>query len=237
MFKRLSLFVMLLSLTLLLSNSAYAVRYNELSVGTLSVHGNSSGTTQALMEDSVGKILLGSGTTLPADGTSGYAVGGMFIDTDAVNAMRAIYENHGTTTSSAFKLIGGEEHILAATYDFAVDGGTHNSSYGLGVSLPDNAVVTRTWYEVFTNFSSATDVTKVALDIPTDDAAGLVAFVALSTTGGAFDAGYHEGIQTGTAATFAEKTTAEREITFSINSSEDLLAGKGTFFIEYVVTE
>ena len=237
MFKRLALFVMLLSLTLFLSNPAYAVRYNELSVGTLSVHGNSSGTTQALMEDSVGKILLGSGTTVPADGTSGYAKGGMFIDTDAVNAMRAIYENQGTTTSSAFKLTGGEEQVLAATYDVAVDGGTHESSYGLGVSLPDNAVVTRTWYEVFTNFSSATGAASVGLSIPTDDAQGLVAFAIISATAANFAAGYHEGIQVGSAATFAEKTTAEREITFDIASTENLLGGKGTFFIEYVVTE
>ena len=236
--KRIStLFVMLLCFTLFLANSSYAARYNELSVGTVSLHGNSSGNTQALMEDSVGKILMGSGATVPADGTSGYAVGGMFIDTDAVNAMRAIYENHGTTTSSVFKLVGGEEHILAATYEVAVDGGTHNSAYGLGVSLPDNAVVTRSWYEVFTNFSSATGAASVGLSIPTDDAQGLVAFTIISSTGTAFNAGYHEGIQVGSAATFAEKTTAEREITFDIASTENLLAGKGTFFIEYVVTE
>jgi len=237
MFKRLALFVMLLCLTLFLSNPAYAARYNELSVGTLSVHGNSSGTTQALIEDAVGKILLGSGTTVPADGTGGYAKGGMFIDTDAVNAMRAIYENQGTTTSSAFKLVGGEEHILAATYEVAIDGGTHNSSYGLGVSLPDNAVVTRAWYEVFTNFSSSTGAASVGLSIPTDDAQGLVAFSIISATAANFAAGYHEGIQVGSAATFAEKTTAEREITFDIANTENLLAGKGTFFIEYVVTE
>jgi len=103
------------------------------------------------------------------------------------------------------------------------------------VSLPDNAVVTRTWYEVFTNFSSATGVSSLGLSIPTDDAQGLVAFALASSTG--FGVGYHEGIQVGTAATFAEKTTAEREITFDIASTENLLAGKGTFFIEYVVTE
>ena len=229
MFKRLALFVMLICLTLFLTSPAYAVRYNELAIGTVSLHGNSAGATQALMEDAVGKILMGSGITVPADGTGGYAVGGMFIDTDAVNAMRAIYENQGTTTSSAFKLVGGEEHILAATYDFAVEGGTHNSSYGLGVSLPDNAVVTRSWYEVLTTFQSSGDIAAMALDIPTDDAAGLVAFTAISTTGDIWDAGYHEGIQVGTAATFAEKTTAEREVTFSLLISEDLTAGKATF--------
>ena len=237
MFKRFTLFVMLLSLAIFLTSPAYAARYNTLSVGTLELHGNSSGTTQTLMEDASGKILLQTGTTVPTDGTAGFAKGGKFIDTDAVNAMRSIYENQGTTTSSAFKIAGGEEQVLAATYEVAVDGGTHESSYGLGVSLPDNAVVTRTWYEVFTNFSSATGASSVGLSIPTDDAQGLVAFAIISATAANFAAGYHEGIQVGSAATFAEKTTAEREITFDIASTEDLLGGKGTFFIEYVVTE
>lgn len=237
MFKKLSLFVMLICLTLFLSNPAYAAWRSELAIGTLELQGNSSGTTQTLMIDRFGKILLQTGTTVPADGTTGFAKGGKFIDTDAVNAMRSIYENQGTTTSSAFKVSGGEEQVLAATYDFAVDGGTHNSSYGLGISLPDNAIVTRSWYEVLTTFQSSGDITAMSLDIPTDDAAGLVAFTAISTTGDVWDAGYHEAIQVGTTATFAEKTTAEREITFSINSSENLTAGKATFFIEYVVTE
>lgn len=236
--KRIStLIVMLFCFTLFLTEGAFAARYNTLSIGTVELQGVSSGATQSLMEDSAGNTLLGTGTTVPADGTSGYAKGGMFIDTNAVNAMRSIYENQGTTTSSVFKLTGGEEHILAATYEVAVDGGTHNSSYGMGVSLPDNAVVTRSWYEVFTNFSSSTGAASVGLSIPTDDAQGLVAFTIISTTGTAFNSGYHEGIQTGTAATFAEKTTAEREITFDIASTENLLGGKGTFFIEYVVTE
>ena len=127
--------------------------------------------------------------------------------------------------------------IARATFDFAVEGGTHNSSYGLGVSLPDNAVVTRAWYEVFTNFSSATGAASVGLSIPTDDAQGLVAFSIISATAANFAVGYHEAIQTGTVANFAEKTTAEREITFDIASTEDLLAGKGTFFLEYVASD
>jgi hypothetical protein len=229
----------LLCLALIFASSSHAVRYNVLDVGTLGVHGNSSGNTQSLVQDASEDTLVGSGTTVPTDGTSGYSKGAMFIDTNAVNAMRAIYENQGTTTSSKFKLIGGEEHVLAVTYDFTVDGGTHNTSYGLGVSLPDNAVITRSWYEAFSNFTSATGAAIMSLDIPTDDEQGLVAFTSISSTdsGNIWDAGYHEGIQTGTAATFAEKTTAEREITFSIASSENLLQGKATFFIEYVVTE
>ncbi|MCK5613919.1 hypothetical protein KAR91_69295, partial [Candidatus Pacearchaeota archaeon] len=164
-------------------------------------------------------------------------VGGMFIDTDSVNAMRAIYENQGTATSSVFKLVGGEKHTHAATYDFAIDGGTHNTDYGLGMSLPDNAIITRSWYEVLTTFESSTDAAAIAITIPTDDVAGIVASTAISAGGNVWDAGNHEAIQDGTAAAFAEKTTAEREVTFSIASTENITAGKATFFIEYVVTE
>jgi hypothetical protein len=99
--------------------------------------------------------------------------------------------------------------------------------------------VTRSWYEVLTTFESASDAAKMSLDIPTDDVAGLVTFATISSTdsGDIWDAGNFEGIQTGTVATFSEKTTDEREVTFNIYSSEDLTAGKATFFIEYVVTE
>lgn len=235
--KILTLFVMLLCFTLFLNGESYAARYQELSVGTLELQGNSSGTTQTLMKDGLGKILLQTGTTLPTDGTSGYAKGGIFIDTGAVNAARSRYENEGTSTSSAFRPIGGASNTMSATYDFAVDGGTHNTGYGLGISLPDNAIVTRTWYEVFANLSSATGAAIISLDIPTDDAAGLVAFASISAAANVWDTGNHEGIQTGTVTTFAEKTTDEREVTFSIASSEDVTAGKATFFIEYVVTE
>jgi len=130
--------------------------------------------------------------------------------------------------------------IARATYDFAVDGGTHNTDYDMGADLPDNAVVTRAWYEVITTFTSGgTDAVKMSIGLPTDDANGIVAFTAISTTGDVWDAGYHEAIQTGTAANFSEKTTAARAATFSISSSAagDLTAGKVVLFLKYVESD
>ncbi len=122
-----------------------------------------------------------------------------------------------------------------ATYDFAVDGG-EIGSIGLGVSLPDNAIVTRSWYEVLTTFTSSTDAATVAISIPTDDVAGIVAATAISAEGNIWDAGKHEGIQLGTAASMSEKTTAARELTLTIGT-EALTAGKLILYCDYVVSE
>ena len=130
--------------------------------------------------------------------------------------------------------------IARTTYDFAVDGATHNTDYDLGVDLPDNAVITRAWYEVTSTFTSAdSDAVKLSIGLPTDDVNGIVAFTAISSTGDIWDAGYHEAIQTGTAANFSAKTTAARAVTFSILSSAsgDLTAGKLVLFLEYVESD
>lgn len=127
--------------------------------------------------------------------------------------------------------------ISRTTFDFAVDGGTHNTDYDMGVDLPDNAVITRSWYEVVTTFTSSGDVASVGLGIASDDAQGIAAFTLISSSGNEWDAGYHEGIQTGTAANFSTKTTDARAVTFSIASSEDLTAGKLVLFLEYVLSD
>jgi len=128
--------------------------------------------------------------------------------------------------------------IARATFDFAVDGGVHNTDYDMGVDLPDNAVVTRAWYEVITTFTSATDAAVFGIGLPTDDAQGIVAFASISS-GTPFDAGYHEAIQTGTAANFSTKTTAARAVTFNLSSTADgdLTAGALVLFLEYTVSD
>ena len=123
------------------------------------------------------------------------------------------------------------KRIARATYDFGVSGGVAGS-FGLGVSLPDNAIITRSWYHVLTSCTSADSTAEVSLSIPTDDVAGIAAATAISTTN--WDAGIHEGIQTGTAANFSNQTTAARELTLTIGV-QDLTAGKLILFCEYVI--
>lgn len=124
--------------------------------------------------------------------------------------------------------------VARATYDFDVDGG-EIGSIGLGVSLPDNAIVTRTYIQVITTLTSSTDAATIALTIPTDDVAGLVAAVAIGT-GTPWDAGFQDGIQDGVIANFSEQCTAERELTATI-AVEAVTAGKFILFCEYIVSD
>lgn len=58
-----------------------------------------------LMADPSGNILWAQGTTVPTNGSSGYAKGAVFIDTDVGAGTGAFYLNKGTTTSSSFTLV------------------------------------------------------------------------------------------------------------------------------------
>lgn len=122
--------------------------------------------------------------------------------------------------------------LARATFDATA--GKTIASHGLGVTLPDNAIITRSWYDVLTTFTSAGDLGTLAIGLPVDDVAGIVAAVAIGT-GTPWDAGYREGIQDGTAAAFSEKTTAARELTIDV-AVEALTAGVLVLFCEYVIS-
>ena len=127
--------------------------------------------------------------------------------------------------------------IARATYDFAVLGGAQGV-IALGVTLPDNAIVTRSWLEVITTLQSGGgDAATVSVDIPTDDVAGIVAAIAISDGTDPWDAGLQEGIQDGAAANYATKTTAARELSITVAGGQDLTAGKFVLFCEYVVSD
>lgn len=127
------------------------------------------------------------------------------------------------------------QRIARATYDFAEHGGAV-SVIGLGVTLPDNAIVTRAWYEVITTLTSAGDNATVSIDIPTDDVAGIVAAIAIDDGTDPWDAGLFEAIQDGTVANFSTKTTAARELSITIGV-EAVTAGKFILFAEYKVSD
>lgn len=116
------------------------------------------------------------------------------------------------------------------------DGGKLVGTYDLTIELPVNAIVIRSWYDVTETFQSRTDAATIAIGIETDDAAGIVAAVAISDGTNPWDQGYHEGIQTGTAATASEKATDARTVQLTIGA-EDLTFGALVLFLEYVVSE
>ena len=68
----------------------------------------SAGTTdniKAIFKDGDGDILFATGTDVPADTSSGYAKGCLFIDTDVATGTTGLYCNKGTKTSAVFTAI------------------------------------------------------------------------------------------------------------------------------------
>jgi len=64
-----------------------------------------SSTEVIYLRDENGDKLFVSGTTKPADATTGYAKSCLFIDTDVVTGTGSLYLNKGTKTSCVFSLV------------------------------------------------------------------------------------------------------------------------------------
>lgn len=127
--------------------------------------------------------------------------------------------------------------IARVTYDYAEHGGAQGV-ISLGVTLPDNAIITRAWYEVIDILTSGGgDAATISIDIPTDDVAGIVAAIAISDVGDPWDPGLHDAIQDGTLANFSTKTTAARTLQITVAGGQDITAGKFILFAEYVVSD
>jgi hypothetical protein len=124
--------------------------------------------------------------------------------------------------------------IATATFDPSANTaqratGTHN----LGVFLPDKAIITRAYYQVKTTFTSANDSATIALQANT--ANDLKAAVAISNGANPWDAGIHDGVPVGTAATMVA-LTAERELKVVVGV-QALTAGRANLFVEYVIAD
>lgn len=61
-------------------------------------------SVSVLLENSAGKVLMCSGTSVPTG--AGYAIGCIFIKTNAGSTVKALYENIGTATVASFNAIG-----------------------------------------------------------------------------------------------------------------------------------
>lgn len=140
--------------------------------------------------------------------------------------------------------------IVSAVYD--VSGGDDGTvgSHGLGVYIPDNAVVTNVWVDVSTTFTDgADDSATIALTL--QSAGDIRAAVAISAAGNIWDAGLSGTLignwaldgnaltQINMAAARSAtwiKTTAQRELTVTV-ADDDLDAGKLRIFVEYIISD
>lgn len=124
--------------------------------------------------------------------------------------------------------------VARATFDFDVDGGTV-AAHGLGVTIPDNAIIVGGFYDVITKFESPT-TDQAVLAIHVEGANDIVTAVEINT-GTPWDAGLRAIIPKATTPeSTGVKTTAAREITVTI-TVEAITVGKFVLFLEYVVSD
>lgn len=123
------------------------------------------------------------------------------------------------------------------------------AAHGLGVYIPDNAIVEKVYVDVVTTFTSADDSATIALHL--QSAGDIVAAIAISDATNVWDAGIR-GSKIGypnlgadaahdsaveVAALYAGsmlKMTAEREITATV-AVQALTAGKLVVYVEYTL--
>lgn len=129
------------------------------------------------------------------------------------------------------------DQVLRCTYKIATHGGTV-AAHGLGVYLPDNAIVTTAYYHVITTFTdNADDSATLGFGITSDDAAGIVAAVAIAGGTDQWDVGvFGETIQDGAAANASTITSDVREIIATV-ADDEIDAGELVLWLHYVVSD
>lgn len=121
-----------------------------------------------------------------------------------------------------------------AVVEFNATAGLAIGTFDRGPFMPIGAVITRFWYRVMTTFTSAADTATISVGFVTDDAAGLLAAIAISDGTNPFDAGNRVGIQDDALGNFSERLTAARQFRFTV-AVQALTAGRLIGFAEYVV--
>lgn len=142
-------------------------------------------------------------------------------------------------------------YVASAIFDPSADSTKRPvATYGLGVFLPAGAIITNSYWDVITTFTTASaDAGTIA--IQAQAANDIVAAIAVSAAGDVWDAGLHGGLHGSHAeATVAGDTavldaarkaasylklTAERELSVVVGG-QALTAGKMIVFVEYVIS-
>ena len=121
--------------------------------------------------------------------------------------------------------------LVQATYDVAVEGGG-TGTHELGISIPDNAIITRAFLDVLTRPSQASGAAGASLAVTINSSGDVLA----AKHAGTFSSGsLLEGLQTGGTSAMV-KTTAVRPLKVEVTNAA-LTAGKVLVYLEYVVSE
>ena len=175
-------------------------------------------------------MYINIGTTLAGNFTAPGTIGALNVDTANIAALAVTEAKMAVQTAGL-----NAARVAIALFDpSAVAGQRTQAAHGLGVTLPDNAIIKRAWYDVLTTFQSTAGGTdKATIAISAEGANDIVAAVAIET-GAPWDGGLHDAIEDSTAANMV-KLTAARELTATVGVCA-LTAGKLLLFVEYVVS-
>lgn len=172
--------------------------------------------------------------TLQSDGTNWNEVSRSFPNVTSAMITDAEIVDADVSSSAAIatsKLAGAThtseglqkiEHVAMVTYVFATDGGAQ-STIDLGVTLPDNVVVTKVIQDIVADCDSTSDTGTIKLNLPTDG--DLTAAVTCDGT----NAGVLSDLPSGTPI----KTTAARALS-AVIATNDVLVGTIRWFVYYV---
>jgi hypothetical protein len=161
------------------------------------------------------------------DFTGGLELGGVAVTSSAAELNLV----DGAAAPGADGL--GFLRVARATYDFAEHGGAI-SAIGLGVTLPDNAIVIGGFVDVVTTATTAgADAGTMAIHVQT--ANDIVSAVAVSNGANPWDEGLHAIVpKANTPESTGIKLTAAREVTATI-AGQAFTAGKFHVFLYYLV--
>lgn len=128
----------------------------------------------------------------------------------------------------------GVLRVARATFDPSGTAGHRTiAAHGLGVIIPDNAIICGGFVDADITATSATDAATIALSA--QGANDLVSAIAISNGANPWDAGLHPLIpKANTPETTGIKLTAAREIVATV-AVEALTAGHFTVFVYFVV--
>jgi hypothetical protein len=120
-----------------------------------------------------------------------------------------------------------------AEYDFDINGGAV-SAIGLGVTIPDNAIITGGFVDVLTGFTSGTTAATVAIGV--QSAVDIVAATQIDTL--TYDsAGVKSVVPAGTGATAVKVDDGSGKVITLTIGTEALTAGKANVWLQYVISE
>jgi hypothetical protein len=178
-----------------------------------------------------GSVVVRDGANPGAEATMAYA------DVEKVAAITASANELNAASDQTVQNADGFHpiQIARATYDFAEHAGAIGA-IGLGITLPDKAVVVGGFVDVITTCQTeGADAGTMALSV--ESANDIVAAIAVSEGTNPWDAGLHAIVpKSNTPETTGVKLTAAREITATIGG-QAFTAGKFVVFLHFVVSD